>query len=389
MTIEEREHILTQLEASGLLGRGGGWFPAHRKWCAVLAEDGVPVVVANGGESEPGSIKDRFLIRTRPADVLAGLKVAMDVVGADQGYVYLKGSFAEEETLLHRALKDMGGDPRITIHRGDDTYVGGEETAVLESIEGRVAWPRPKPPRPSSVGLFGRPTLVQNIDTLARVPEAIRSGAAYATQPSMAITIWGDVRNPGAYEIQGGRTLRSVVEQEGGGPTSDVALVFPNSAQAMPFTPDQLDIALDPGTFAGAGSPLGTASILVLNSAASHLSILDSVARFFEREACGQCPPCVLGTTNLRELVTGAKPSTHRLIPQAALKETAWFMSIHGYCSHARQGASAVTGLFARWQDEVIERLRGSDEGGGAESRDPFAPNSRERQALEAFLTRL
>lgn len=389
MTTEEREQVLAQLEASGLLGRGGGWFPAHRKWRSVLAEDGIPVVVANGGESEPGSIKDRFLILTRPADVLAGLKIAMDVMGAGQGFVYLKGSFAEEEARLQRALKDMGGDARITIHRGDDTYVGGEETAVLESIEGRVAWPRPKPPRPSSVGLFGRPTLVQNIDTLARVPEAIRSGAAHSTQPSMAVTLWGDVRNPGAYEIRGGRTLRSVIDLEAGGPTSDIALVFPNGAQAMPFPPDQLDIPLDPATFASAGSPLGTASILVLNSAASHLSILDSVARFFEREACGQCPPCVLGTTNLRELVTGARPSTNRLVPQAAIKETAWFMSIHGYCSHARQGAAAVTGLFALWQDEVVERLKATGVGIGTEARDPFAPNSHERQALEAFLLRL
>ena len=386
MTTEEREETLRRLEASGLRGRGGASFEAHRKWRAVLAEDGVPFVVANGGEGEPGSIKDRFIMRTRPRDVLNGLRIAIGTLGAERGYIYLKGSFAEEEKRLTAAIQAVGLAPLVTIHRGDDTYVGGEETALLESIEGRVAWPRPKPPRPSAVGLFGRPTLVQNVDTLARVPEAVRTGKDFAAGDTVTVTLWGDVRSPGAYSVPVGRTLRSVIEREGGGATSNIGMVFPNGAQSMPLSAAQIDVALHPTSLGALGSGLGTASILVLDDATAPHSIVESIARFFEREACGQCPPCVLGTANLRQLVTGDRPPTIRLTPQVAMREAAGFMSMHGYCSHARAGASAVTNLFALWSDEILGHLRGEAMTPGARERDPFAPASAERLGLDAFL---
>jgi NADH-quinone oxidoreductase subunit F len=389
MTIEEREEVLRRLEASGLRGRGGASFEAWRKWRAVLSEDAVPFVVANGGEGEPGSIKDRFIMRTRPKDVLAGLRIAIDILGAERGYVYLKGSFAEEEKRLGAALAETGLASLVTIHRGDDTYVGGEETALLESIEGRVAWPRPKPPRPSAVGLFGRPTLVQNVDTLVRVPAAIRAAKDFAAADTVTVTLWGDVRSPGAYTVPVGRTLRSVIEREGGGAIGNIGMVFPNGAQSMPLSAAQLDVALHPTSLGAMGSGLGTASILVLDDATAPHSMVESIARFFERESCGQCPPCVLGTANLRQLVTGDRPPTIRLTPQAAMRETASFMSIHGYCSHARAGAASVTKLFALWQDEIMGHLRQEAIPPGTRDRDPFAPGSLERSALDAFLQRI
>lgn len=387
MNAEEREETLRRLEASGLRGRGGASFEAHRKWRAVLAEDGAPFVVANGGEGEPGSIKDRFIMRTRPRDVLEGLRIAIDTLGAERGYVYLKGSFAEEEKRLSAAVQDMDLASAVSIHRGDDTYVGGEETALLESIEGRVAWPRPKPPRPSAVGLFGRPTLVQNVDTLARVPEAVRTGKDFAASDTLTTTLWGDVRAPGAYVVNVGRTLRSVIEREGGGATAPIGMVFPNGAQSMPLSASQLDVALHPTSLGAMGSDLGTASILVLDDATTPHSIVDSIARFFERESCGQCPPCVLGTTNLRKLVQGDPRATNRLTPQSAIRETASFMSMHGYCGHSRAGAVAVTKLFELWADEILEHLRTDQEFMDARKRDPFAPDSADRRALDTFLT--
>jgi NADH-quinone oxidoreductase subunit F len=157
----------------------------------------------------------------------------------------------------------------------------------------------------------------------------------------------------------------------------------------MPLSQAQLGVALDPASLAALGSGLGTASILVLNAAAAPRSILESIARFFERESCGQCPPCVLGTRNLRQLVAGDRPATMRLTPQSAIRETASFMSMHGYCSHARSGASAVTGLFSLWQEAILDHLRTSAVAPGGEERDPFAPNSRERRALNDFLQRV
>ncbi len=389
MTSMETADALRRLSDSGLRGRGGAWFEAHRKWRAVLAEGSPTVVIANGGEGEPGSVKDRFIMRTRPTEVLAGLDLARRTLGAARGYVYLKGSFDEENRRLQAAIDAAGLGGTITIHRGDDTYVGGEETALLESIEGRVAWPRPKPPRPVSVGLFGGPTLVQNVDTLSRVPAALRLGAGFGAVDTLTLTLWGDVRSPGAYEVAIGRTIASVIENEGGGATGSIGLVFPNGAHSMPLGPADLDTPLDPKALAARGSALGTASILVLEADTSAYSILESIARFFERESCGQCPPCVLGTVNLRSLVTGDRPPTIRLTPHTALRETASFMSMHGYCGHARAGAAAVTGLFGRFEDEVMARLRGASAPSGKRLRDPFAPGSVERAALDAFLGRL
>jgi NADH:ubiquinone oxidoreductase subunit F (NADH-binding) len=386
MTVEERESTLRRLEASGLCGRGGASYETWRKWRAVLAEDGSPFVIANGGESEPGSVKDRFIMRTRPKDVVAGLRLAIDTIGAERGYIYLKGSFEEEERRLNAAVRDAGLASLITVHRGEDTYVGGEETALLESIEGRVAWPRPKPPRPSAVGLFGRPTLVQNVDTLARVEAAVRLGKDFPAHDTVSVTLWGDIRNPGVSAVNAGRTLRSVIEREGGGAPMGVGIVFPNGAHSMPIAESQLDVPLHQGSLHALGSGLGTASVLVLDPDTDPFSIVESIARFFEREACGQCPPCVLGTTNLRQLVTGDRPATIRLTPHAAIRETASFMAMHGYCGHARAGASAVTGLFARFEAEIMGHLRGHAPDRPRRSRDPFARDSPERRALEQFI---
>jgi len=377
---------LSRLEASGLRGRGGGWVETHRKWRAVLAEQAAPIVIANGGEGEPGSIKDRFIMRTRTREVLDGLNLAMETLGAERGYVYLKGSFHEEEKRLRSVIDELNLADRITLHRGDDTYVGGEESALLEAIEGRIAWPRPKPPRPSAVGLYGRPTLVQNVDTLARVTEAIHRGSAFRASDTVTLTLWGDVRSPGAFQVGTARTLRSIIETEGGGPVSNIGLVFPNGAHSLPLAEADLDVPLQPDALAKKGSALGTASVLVLDDRASPVGVLAAIARFFERESCGQCPPCVLGTTNLRQLVTGDRPPTIRLTPQTAIRETASFMSMHGYCGHARAGAAAVTGLFSRFEDNVMDALRRGVGPSGPADRDPFRPGSEERAALDRFL---
>jgi NADH-quinone oxidoreductase subunit F len=230
---------------------------------------------------------------------------------------------------------------------------------------------------------------VQNVDTLSRLPEAVRRGAAFARDETLTVTLWGDVHSPGAYDVKVGRTFRSVIETEGGGPTLPIGLVFPNGAQAMPLTASQLDLPIDPAALAAQGIALGTASILVLDHATSRPAIVESIARFFERESCGQCPPCVLGTTNLRQLVTGDRPATIRLTPKAAVRETASFMSIHGYCGHSRSGATAVSRLFEQWSTEVLDHLRGENQKVELRNRDPFAKGSGERAALDAFLERV
>src|SRR5512143_565714 len=218
--------MIDRLLESGLRGRGGGWFPAARKWRAVRAEaadpfrpgDRRPLVVANGAEGEPGSVKDRHVMTSRAGDVVAGLALAARAVGASEAILYLRGSFARSAAALESALDEAPPEGvRATVHRGEDSYVAGEETALLESLEGRRAWPRPKPPLPFAVGFQGRPTLVHNVETLARVPLALGDPRAFRASEATLVSLWGHVRRPGVYEVPLGMPLSRVIEEHGGG----------------------------------------------------------------------------------------------------------------------------------------------------------------------------
>lgn len=373
---------VARLTAAGLRGRGGSWFPTARKWRAVLAEGGSPALVANGAEGEPGSIKDRYLLRTRPAEVLAGVARAAALLGVPDPVVYLKGAFGREEALLRAALP---AGSAIAIRRGADTYVAGEETAVLEALEDRRAWPRPKPPLPAAVGLHGRPTLVQNVETLWRVPAALADPAAYAAGETTLVSLWGHVRRPGVYEVRLGTPLARIVEEHGGGAPDGIGLLFPAGPSAAPLDSAQADTALDPDALRAAGSALGTAALLVIGRTACPLAVGASLAGFFERESCGQCPPCTVGTGSLARVLHAVEAGTARARDLQSLAEAAGFMSGHGYCAHARTAAGVVQGLLARCRDAVAAHLAAGRCPRPGDC-DPFAPGSAERASAERAL---
>jgi NADH-quinone oxidoreductase subunit F len=380
------DELIARVDAAGLRGRGGGWFPAARKWRAVRREGGEPVVVANGAEGEPGSYKDRVVMTRRAGDVVHGLALAARGVGAREAIVFLKGSFDAPAAAIEAALReaDLAG-LAVAVRRGDDSYVAGEETAALEALEGRRAWPRPKPPLPAAVGLAGRPTLVQNVETLARVPAAARDPESFRASEATLVTVWGDVRRPGVYEVPLGTPLGRVVEDHAGGPTEPIGLVFPGGPAGPPVGPAGLEVALDPIALREAGSALGTAAILVVGASACPLAVASSVAAFFERENCGQCPPCAVGTANLRRIVEGVESGRGRPRDLRDLADVAGFMSGHGYCAHCRTAAIVATGLVRRLAAEVEAHV-----GAGAcpwpdrRHPDPFAPGSPERSTLAA-----
>jgi NADH-quinone oxidoreductase subunit F len=376
------------LRESGLRGRGGGWFPAFRKWQAVRAEEGEAVVVANGAEGEPGSIKDRFVMLTRPRDVLAGIGIAARAVGAPEAVVYLKGSFTEAAAALEAVLSSGSASlPRVSVRLGEDGYIAGEETAVLETLEDRRAWPRPKPPLPAAVGLRGRPTLVQNVETLARVPAAIGDPAAYRARETTLVSIWGHVRRPGVCEVPLGTPIRRIVEEQGQGAPDGIGMVFPAGPSGAPLTGSLAHTALEPDALRAVGSSLGTASLLVIGTTACPIAVGSSLAGFFEREACGQCPPCVVGTANLARIVRALESGEARPSDLAHLSEAAGFMADHGYCAHGRTAAASVGGLLRRFSDDVEAHLaaRGCPR---ANRPDPFGHNSPERAAIEDTLGR-
>ena len=379
--------LISRVAASGLRGRGGGWFPAARKWQAVRVEGGVPLVVANGAEGEPGSVKDRHLMATRPADVLRGLALAARAVGAREAVIFLKRSFAAAAAALAEARPAVDLDSlELTIRHGDDSYITGEETALLESLEGRRPWPRPKPPLPAAVGFQGRPTLVQNVETLMRVPAAAADPDAYRARETTYVSLWGQVRRPGVFEVPLRTPLRALIDGWGGGATDGVGLVFPAGPSAAPLSADQLEVPLHPDDLRAAGSGLGTASVLVVGASTCPLAVAASLAAFFERESCGQCPPCAVGSRTLWRAMRGLETGEAHARDLRDVAEAAGFMADHGYCAHSRTAAAAVTGLLARVPAAVEEHLARGRCPRPESARDPFHPASPERAAIESVL---
>jgi NADH-quinone oxidoreductase subunit F len=383
------ETLLSRLAASGLRGRGGGWFPAARKWRAVLAEAGRPVVIANGAEGEPGSHKDRFVMLKRPEAVVEGLRLAARALSASEAIVFLKASFDAPAQSLASALasaheRSALDGLRVTLRRGDDGYITGEETALLESLEGRRPWPRPKPPLPAGVGLEGRPTLVQNVETLARVPQALADPDAFKAAESTLVTFWGDVRRPGVREVRLGTPLRAAIEEHAGGATEEIALVFPAGPAAAPLRPDELDTGLEPEALRARGSGLGTGALLVVGASACPLAVAASVAAFYERESCGQCPPCTVGTASLAKVLRGLEAGGIRPRELVDLRDVAGFMSGHGYCAHCRSAATLATSVVERLAPLVERHAAAGCPFPERRHPDPFAPGSPERRTLAA-----
>jgi NADH-quinone oxidoreductase subunit F len=345
-------------------------------------------VVANGAEGEPGSVKDRFLLRTRPADVLAGLALAARGVGAREAVLVLKGSFIREAEAVRAAL--AGGAAcglGVRIHHGDDSYIVGEETALLESLEGRRPWPRPKPPFPAAVGFEGRPTLVHNVETLLRLQPALADPSSFRATEATFVSLWGDVQRCGLHEVRLGTPFRQIVENEGGGATEEVGCLFPGGPSSPPLDAARLDTPLDPEALRAAGSSLGTGALLVVGRSRAAFDLAVSLAAFFEREACGQCPPCVRGTESLHKITRALRACEARAKDVADLDEVAGFMAMHGYCAHCRTAAAAVTRLVALRRPEVEAVLAGrAPKAVGPLPYDPFAPGSPQRAAIEAVL---
>jgi NADH-quinone oxidoreductase subunit F len=364
----------------------------------VRAEGGAPLVVANGAEGEPGSIKDRHLLRSRAGEVIRGLALAARGVGATEAVVFLKGSFAREAAAVRAAL--AGRPPAglaVRIAHGDDSYVVGEETALLESLEGRRPWPRPKPPLPAAVGFRGRPTLVHNVETLFRLAPAVADPPAYRAAESTFVSLWGDLPRPGLHDVPLGVPLRDVIARAGGDP-ADLACVFPGGPSSAPLGAADLATPLDPEALRAKGSSLGTAALLVVSRARAPFDLAVALAAFFERESCGQCPPCVRGTESLHRIARALRAGNARAKDVADIAEVSGFMAVHGYCAHCRAAAASVSGLVALRRAEVAQAVSAGSGGAGigpapvaapAARYDPFAPDSPERAAIEAALESL
>jgi NADH-quinone oxidoreductase subunit F len=311
-------NILEEITASGLRGRGGAGFPVGKKWSvAAGTEADARYIVCNAGEDEPGSFKDRMLLEHRPHLVLEGMLLAARAIDAQHVYLYLNETYDDCRATMTAAIQDAKqagcmGDVAITIQPAPTVYVAGEDSAALEVLEGRPPKPRQKPPYPAAAGLFGKPTVVNNVETLANVPLIIRKGSAWfrshgtSESPGTMIFCLGDeMRNAGAYELPFGTPLRFLFENVGGGLKNGKPLkaVLPGGPSCAFLAADQLDVPLDPESLKRAGSTLGCGVMRFYDVGACMVESTLRIAQFFAKESCGQCAACRMETSMLATML--------------------------------------------------------------------------------------
>ena len=355
LAIQKGPQWLRQEVATSLLrGRGGAAFPTIRKWqLAADAEGTDKYVVANGGEHEPGSNKDRYLVEHYPHAVIEGLALAGIATGARQGYLYLiedmVGPRASAEMALQEA-SDAGLLPfPITIHCGPTTYVAGEETAALNAIEGQPAKPRKKPPFPGEAGLFGKPTTVNNTETLAHVAWIARNGgAAFAaigtaeSKGTLLFTLGDSVRKPGVYELPFGATYRELIEGCGGGLKDGhtVRAILPAMSAAF-LDAQHLDVPIAYETLRAVGTSPGCGGVRIVDETTDVVALTLEIAEFFMKEQCGQCPPCRMETNQFVHILKAVQAGKGPGYDQKMTK-LADFSKRKGFCSLIEMAAAPV-----------------------------------------------
>ena len=318
------EAVIAQVEGSGLIGRGGAAFPTGMKWKFTRGATGeIKYVVCNADESEPGTFKDRVLMEHHPHLLLEGMALAAYAVGTDKAYIFIRGEYPKATAILQNAIEEaeahgllgdgmLGGtfSLNIEIRRGAGAYICGEETALFEAIEGKRGFPRMKPPYPTTFGLFGKPTAVNNVETLCAIPGIISRGAdwfkQFGTEKSSGtklVSVSGHVGKPGCYEIEPGITLRHFLDEICGGVVGELQAILMGGAAGTFLLPDEIDVRLTFEDLRAAGSTFGSGAIMVFNQTTDLRDVLKRLGRFFQHESCGKCFPCQLGTQRQVEIL--------------------------------------------------------------------------------------
>ena len=366
------KEIIDEVKKSGLLGRGGAGFPTGKKWEFVYnVEEKEKYVVANADESEPGTFKDRILIERNPHLILEGMIIAGYAVGAAKGYVFIRGEFYKQQAVFEKAIKDayekgflgkniLGKNFSfdVKIYKGAGAYMSGEETALLESIEGKRACARGKPPYPAIEGLFGKPTLINNVETLANIPAIVKNGGEWYSDLGIEgsgvklYALSGHVRKPGVYELPIGIKLRDLIEQYGGGAIGKIKCVFPGSITSVPIT--DLDVKLDYASLNKAGTMLGSGAVIVVNDEVSAVDLALNIIDFFYEESCGFCVPCRQGTKKAKRILENIKEGIATEKDLEILYELKEVMFLTSNCGLGQFSLCAVTGLIDKFKEEFL-----------------------------------
>lgn len=375
------EEVIDTVKTSGLRGRGGAGFPTGLKWSFTRPLDVTPkYVICNADEGEPGTIKDRYLMEGDPHKVLEGLAIAAYAVGASLGFIYCRGEYFLSRHRLQNAIEQAEargflGDNlfgtnfsfTVELRSGFGSYVCGEETALIESLEGKRGFPRLKPPFPGVVGLQGQPTVVNNVETLAAVPAIIARGGEWyrslGTEDTPGTKIYqiiGQVKTPQIVEAPVGLTLRELIDTYGGGLRDgrSFKMCQTGGASGGLVTAEALDVPLDFGSLVQIGGALGSGTMLVLDETTCVVDFLKCIADFFAHESCGQCTPCREGTAWLQTYLTGFTQGNGRPEDIAFLRRLAATMQDASFCPLGQSAPVPFLSALQHFKEEIDEHLK-------------------------------
>ncbi len=381
LTTMKPEDVIGEITKAGLRGRGGAGFPTGLKWRFVAQAKGRPkYVICNADESEPGTFKDRLILEGDPHSVLEAMAIAGYAVGANEGYIYVRGEYGLAQERLARAIaqaREMGFlgkeifgsgfDFDIHIHAGAGAYICGEETALIESIEGKRGEPRARPPYPTTHGLWGKPTLVNNVETLANVPPIIRNGASWYKQfgtPSSpgtkVYTILGNVNVTGLIEVPMGITLREVIAIYGkgikGGASFKLAQTGGSSGSIIPASLQ--DTPMDFDSYSRAGVSLGSGALLICDENTCVVDLARVLLNFFRRETCGKCTPCRIGTERAYQILTDLSEGIGQLSDLDDLQLIAKALAELSNCGLGQSAAVPIRDILRHFSAEVEAHIR-------------------------------
>ncbi len=375
-----REQIIEQVKISGLRGRGGAGFPTGLKWSFVPRNTGKPTyLLCNADEGEPGTFKDRDIMRFDPHLLIEGMIMAGFALGVHDAYIYIRGEFLHEANVMNAAIKEayaanllgehiLGTDfsMHLTVHRGAGAYVCGEETALIESLEGRPGRPRFKPPFPAVEGFYRCPTVVNNVETLATIPAILEHGGQWHKQigvPNSAgmkiFSVSGHVNKPGNYEVPMGMPLRVLVEEYCGGlQHGDVPkAVIPGGSSTPWLGPEHYDVPLAYDEIHKAGSMLGSGAVIIMDETADVVALTRRLSHFYAHESCGQCTPCREGTGWLERVMLRLEAGGCNARDIEVLQDASEHMAGRTICALADGAAAPILSLLRMFPDEVNSYL--------------------------------
>ncbi len=378
-----RERIVQEIKDSGLRGRGGAGFPTGLKWSFMPKQsDGGPVyLVVNADESEPGTCKDREIMRHEPHKLLEGCLIAGVGMGCTAAYIYIRGEFVQEGNVLEAAIAeayengllgknaaDSGYDYDIYLHRGAGAYICGEETGLLQSLEGKKGQPRLKPPFPAAVGLYGRPSTVNNVETIAVAPTILRRGGAWFASlgpekntGTKIFCISGHVNQPCTVEEEMGIPLKELIERHAGGVRGgwDNLLAIIPGGSSVPLLPKPIcdDINMDFDSLRAAQSGLGTAGVIVMDKSTDVVMAIARLSKFYMHESCGQCTPCREGTGWLWRMMMRMVEGKAKIEEIDLLQDVTKEIEGHTICALGDAAAWPVQGLIRHFRPELERRI--------------------------------